>query len=125
MIENKRFVITKSNIIDDGWFIDDTVGNFSFDTTKDKSSLIMYEKQLNELNDENEQLKKDLKESQKLKNKRLRKVKNQRALLEDIGGVIIGYKSQLRDLHYKIDKIKEAMEDTGALTKRQLEEILK
>ena len=55
----KRFTIEKSSIVEDGFFIYDTTGKFSFPTTKDKSNLIMYEKQLNELNNENEQLKKE------------------------------------------------------------------
>lgn len=79
---------------------------------------------LNELNDENEELKSDLKDCKKLKNKRLNKIRNHRAVIEDLGGSIRAYKGKIEQTNEKIDKIKEAMEDTGALTKRQLEEIL-
>lgn len=79
---------------------------------------------LNEITEENEQLKSDLKDCKKLKNKRLNKIRNHRAVIEDLGGSIRAYKGKLGQANEKIEKIKEAMEDTGALTKRQLEEIL-
>ena len=79
---------------------------------------------LNELAEENKQLKKDLRDCEKTKKKRLRRLRNQRAVLEEIGGVIIGYKGELKELHHNIDRIQERMEDTGVLTKRELEEIL-
>jgi chromosome segregation ATPase len=79
---------------------------------------------LNTLNDENEKLKSDLKDCRKLKTKRLNKIRNHRAVIEDLGGSIRAYKGKIEQTNEKIDKIKEAMEDTGALTKRQLEEIL-
>ena len=56
-MSEKRFMIEKSSIVEDGFFIYDNTGKFSFPTTKGKSKLIMYAKQLNELNDETEQLK--------------------------------------------------------------------
>ncbi len=77
------------------------------------------------LKKENEQLKSDLKDCKKLKTKRLNKIRNHRAVIEDLGGSIRAYKGKLSQTNEKIDKIKETMEDTGALTKRQLEEILK
>lgn len=80
---------------------------------------------LNQLNDKNEQLKSDLKDCKKLKGKRLKKIRNHRAVIEELGGVIRAYKGKLSQANEKIENIKEAMEDTGALTKRQLEEILK
>lgn len=80
---------------------------------------------LNWLVEENKQLKSDLKDCKKLKGKRLRKIRNHRAVIEELGGVIKAYKGKLSQANEKIEKIKEAMEDTGALTKRQLEEILK
>lgn len=79
---------------------------------------------LNELYNENEELKSDLKDCKKLKNKRLNKIRNHRAVIEDLGGSIRAYKGKLSQANDKIEKIREAMEDTGALTKRQLEEIL-
>ena len=79
---------------------------------------------LNELNDENKKLKQDLKDYKKLAGKRLNKNRNHRAVIEDLGGSIRAYKGQISQLNEKIEKIQEAMEDTGALTKRQLEEIL-
>ena len=79
---------------------------------------------LNELAEENEELKSDLKDCKKLKNKRLNKIRNHRAVIEDLGGSIRAYKGKLSQANDKIEKIREAMEDTGALTKRQLEEIL-
>lgn len=79
---------------------------------------------LNTYADENEQLKSDLKDCKKLKGKRLKKIRNHRAVIEELGGVIKAYKGKLSQANEKIEKIKEAMEDTGALTKRQLKEIL-
>ena len=79
---------------------------------------------LNEQHEENEQLKSNLKDCMKLKTKRLNKIRNHRAVIEDLGGSIRAYKGKIEQTNEKIDKIKEAMEDTGALTKRQLEEIL-
>lgn len=79
---------------------------------------------LNTLSEENEQLKSDLKDCKNLKRKRLNKIRNHRAVIEDLGGSIRAYKGKIEQTNEKIDKIKEAMEDTGALTKRQLEEIL-
>ena len=80
--------------------------------------------ELNALHEENEQLKSDLKDCRKLKTKRLNKIRNHRAVIEDLGGSIRAYKGKLSQANDKIEKIQEAMEDTGALTKRQLEEIL-
>ena len=74
---------------------------------------------LNELNDENKKLKQDLKDCKKLAGKRLNKNRNHRAVIEDLGGSIRAYKGQISQLNEKIEKIQEAMEDTGALTKRQ------
>ena len=79
---------------------------------------------ISDLEKENEQLKKDLKDCKKLKGKRLNKIRNHRAVIENLGGSIRAYKGQISQLNEKIEKIQEAMEDTGALTKRQLEMIL-
>lgn len=79
---------------------------------------------LNKLTKENKKLKQDLKDYKKLAGKRLNKIRNHRAVIEDLGGSIRAYKGQISQLNGKIEKIQEAMEDTGALTKRQLEEIL-
>ena len=89
---------------------------------------------LNELAEENanrvgqlkreKELKQDLKDCKKLAGKRLNKNRNHRAVIEDLGGSIRAYKGEISQLNEKIEKIQEAMEDTGALTKRQLEEIL-
>ena len=73
---------------------------------------------------ENKKLKQDLKDCKKLAGKRLNKIRNHRAVIEDLGGSIRAYKGQISQLNEKIEKIQEAMEDTGAVTKRQLEEIL-
>ena len=48
MVENKRFKIVDSNIINDGKFIKDNNLKYSFPTIKDASTLVMYEKVLNE-----------------------------------------------------------------------------
>lgn len=45
----KRFTIQNSAIVQDGYFIKDEMGSFSFPTTTDGSDLIMYQKVLNEL----------------------------------------------------------------------------
>ena len=78
----------------------------------------------NKLADENKKLKQDFKDCKRLAGKRLNKIRNHRAVIEDLGGSIRAYKGQISQLNEKIEKIQEAMEDTGALTKRQLEEIL-
>lgn len=77
-----------------------------------------------QLEKENKKLKQDLKDCKKLAGKRLNKNRNHRAVIEDLGGSIRAYKGQISQLNEKIEKIQEAMEDTGALTKRQLEELL-
>lgn len=74
---------------------------------------------------ENKKLEKELQECKKTKKKRLSRLKNQRVVLEETGGVILAYKGKLHKANHKIEKIQEAMEETGALTKSQLEEILK
>lgn len=61
MMIEKRFNIVSSEIVEGGKFIQDNNKEHSFPTTIYPSSLVMYEKALNELSDENEQLKKDLK----------------------------------------------------------------
>ena len=48
MVENKRFKIVDSNIIEGGKFIKDNNLKYSFPTIKDASTLVMYEKVLNE-----------------------------------------------------------------------------
>lgn len=112
MTENKRFLID-----DAGELID--LNNHKFIDYGDECCKL-----LNELNDENKKLKQDLKDCKKLAGKRLNKNRNHRAVIEDLGGSIRAYKGQISQLNEKIGKIQEAMEDTGALTKRQLEEIL-
>ena len=78
----------------------------------------------NQLIEENNKLKKNLEDCQKLKTKRLNKIRNHRAVIEDLGGSIRAYKGKLGQANDKIEKIKETIDDTGAITKRQLEEIL-
>ena len=102
---------------------------------EEKEQLKMFLKAVNEelslanrdndiLEEENKQLKQHLKDCKKLAGKRLNKNRNHRAVIEDLGGSIRAYKGQISQLNEKIEKIQEAMDDTGALTKRQLEEIL-
>ena len=79
---------------------------------------------LNTLYEENQSLKHDLKECKRIKSKRNRRLKNQRAVLDEIGGVIIGYKNQLKEYHYKIDKLEESLEDKTALSRSEIMEIL-
>lgn len=112
MTEIKRFLID-----DAGELID--LNNHKFIDYGDECCKL-----LNELNNENKKLKQDLKNCKKLAGKRLNKNRNHRAVIEDLGGSIRAYKGQISQLNEKIEKIQEAMEDTGALTKRQLEEIL-
>lgn len=112
MTETKRFLIG-----DAGELID--LNNHKFIDYGDECCKL-----LNELNDENKKLKQDLKDCKKLAGKRLNKNGNHRAVIEDLGGSIRAYKGQISQLNEKIEKIQESMEDTGALTKRQLEEIL-
>ena len=50
---------------------------------------------LNDLTEDNEQLKSDLKDCKKLKNKRLNKIRNHRAVIEDLGGSIRAYKRKI------------------------------
>lgn len=61
-MSEKRFNIVSSEIVEGGKFIQDNDKEHSFPTTKDSASLIMYEKALNKLYDENEQLKQENKE---------------------------------------------------------------
>ena len=112
MTENKRF------LIDDAGELIDLKNHKCIDYGDECCKL------LNDLNDENKKLKQDLKDYKKLAGKRLNKNRNHRAVIEDLGGSIRAYKGQISQLNEKIEKIQEAMEDTGALTKRQLEEIL-
>ena len=53
----KRFEIIKSAIIDGARVIKDNENKYTFATTFETATLINYRKALNELNDENEQLK--------------------------------------------------------------------
>ena len=48
MAENKRYEIVNSKIIEDAFNIKDNKGKHSFPSVKDKSTLVMYEKTLNE-----------------------------------------------------------------------------
>ena len=107
----KRFINHDENVIDN-------INNEQL-TSTDEIVTVM-----NTLHEENQALKKDLKDCEKLKTKRLNKIRNHRAVIEDLGGSIRAYKGKLGQTNKKIDKIIEAMEDTGALTKGQLERIL-
>ena len=108
--ENKQ-LLKEKNSWRDSWLEE-------MDDQEEQSKTIL------KLMEENEKLKADLKDCKKLKGKRLNKIRNHRAVIEDLGGSIRAYKGQITQLNNKIEKIQEAMEDTGALTKRQLEEIL-
>ena len=58
MSENKRFKITKSKVVQNAHVIEDGKKQFTFPTfVGDNRGLIGYEKTLNELSEENEQLK--------------------------------------------------------------------
>ena len=57
MAENKRYNIKPSKIIEDGFCIQDDRREHSFPTIDDKSNLIMYEKALNEKEEEIKSLK--------------------------------------------------------------------
>ena len=132
----KRFTMCHEQNDINGWTMSivdwETKEPFNYTTYEVHSSSITDTKDemedlcllLNELNDENKKLKQDLKNCKKLAGKRLNKNRNHRAVIEDLGGSIRAYKGQISQLNEKIEKIQEAMEDTGALTKRQLEEIL-
>ncbi len=61
----KRFEIIKSAIIDGARVIKDNEKKYTFATTFETATLVNYRKALNELNDENEQLKKKLFEARK------------------------------------------------------------
>lgn len=80
---------------------------------------------LNELYDVNKKLENDLTDCKKLKGKRLNKIRNHRAVIEDLGGAIRTYKGQISQLNEKIDKIKGVIDDDGVLTKRELNDILR
>ena len=55
----KRFEIIKSAIIDGARVIKDNENKYTFATTFETATLVNYRKALNELNDENEQLKRE------------------------------------------------------------------
>ena len=77
-----------------------------------------------QLEEENEKLESKLKDCEKTKKKRMRIIKHQRAVLEEMGAVNIGYKGQLKQLNHKIKRIKELLNDKTALSKFELMEIL-
>ncbi len=79
---------------------------------------------LNELHEENKKLESKLKNCEKTKRKRMRRIKHQRAVLEEMGAVNIGYKGQLKQLNHKIKRIKELLNDKTALSKSELMEVL-
>lgn len=83
----------------------------------DMENIEIFCKRLNELQKQNDDLKRQNK-------RRKKKIKHHRVVIEELGSSIMGYKGQLKKLQSQIREIKEQMEDTGALTKRQLEEIL-
>ena len=56
---NKRYNIKPSNIVEDGFCIQDDEKEHSFPTVDDKSHLIMYEKALNEQNNRIKELEKE------------------------------------------------------------------
>ena len=122
MTENKRFVGYFDK--DHNYIIQDLQNEDEYQVGFVNCDEDVFLKLVNKIADENEQLKQDLKDCKKLAGKRLNKNRNHRAVIEDLGGSIRAYKGQISQLNEKIDKIQEAMEDTGALTKRQLEEIL-
>lgn len=130
MTENKQysFNVNKNTIEFDGKFkayVNIVDGQRIVDLLNEQHEVIcICENRIAELRNENKQLKSDLKDCRKLKTKRLNKIRNHRAVIEDLGGSIRAYKGKIEQTNEKIDKIKEAMEDTGALTKRQLKEIL-
>ena len=62
MNPEKRFEIIKSKIIDGARVIKDNENKYTFATTFETATLINYRKALNELNDENEELKSTIKE---------------------------------------------------------------
>ena len=83
----------------------------------DMENIEIFCERLNELQKQNDDLKRQNK-------RRKRKNKHHRVVIEELGGAILGYKGELKKLHSQIKEIKEQMDDTGVLTKRQLEEIL-
>ena len=58
----KRFEIIKSAIIDGARVIKDNENKYTFATTFETATLVNYRKALNELNDENMQLKEEIKD---------------------------------------------------------------
>ena len=85
---------------------------------------IKYENTIDELKNENKELKHELQQCKKIKKKRMRRIRHQRAVLEEMGAVNIGYKGQLKQLNYKIKQIKELLETKTALSRSELERIL-
>ena len=114
---DKRFELAYSNDTDNDkwWAVRDG------DITLWKEEVVYL---LNELYEENRDLKHQLKDCKKLKTKRLNKIRNHRAVIEDLGGSIRAYKGKLSQANEKLNEIQETMEETGALTKSQLEKIL-
>jgi len=52
-----RFEVIPSNVVDNAWFVKDTVGNLMFPTSTNKFLCDFYCKALNELYEENQALK--------------------------------------------------------------------
>ena len=114
MTKNKRFTIDTSS---DSIRLRDCQTNcFYVFIDSDENIQILCDR-LNELQNQNDDLKRQNK-------RRKRKNKKHRVVIEELGASILGYKGELRKLHEQIREIKAQMNDTGALTKRQLEEIL-
>ena len=114
MVLLKRFTIDTSS---EHRKLRDCQTNCFYIIVDDEENVEILCERLNELQEQVDNLKRQNK-------KRKRKNKNDRAVIEELGSAIIGYKGELNKLHTQIREIREAMDDTGALTKRQLEEIL-
>ena len=81
-------------------------------------------KTMEELQREIRELHHKLDDCARLKGKRLNKIRNHRAVIEDLGGSIRAYKGKLSQANEKLNRIKVEVEETGALTKSQVEMIL-
>ena len=104
----KRFDIIKSVIIDGAKVIRDNENKYTFATTFETATLISYRKALNELNDENEQLKLVVKEVIELLSEEV-DVFSDKATEHDINAYVELKELDNKDAYYMATATKKAI----------------
>ena len=112
---NKRFNVDTS--VNDHIRLLDNETNCFYIINDDVENIQLFCNRLNELYTKKEDLK-------RLNKKRKRKLKVLRYNINRQQEALYGHNLEIKSLQNKLNKIVELTEDTGALTKRQLEEVL-